>query len=361
MQKTLRILCLAFLGHGCTSDAPRDQAELAAPGRYAVVTEEVVLVDSARPTPANGTFPGAPTRTLRTSLSHPAPGSDGGPYPIIAYAHGFMSSGQMGEPFAAHLASHGYIVAAPDFPLSNGKAPGGPTLLDMDQQPGDLAFVLARVAQRADLSPDPGRQGLLGLSLGGGTALLGTYHPALLVPGIGATVVQAPLSCFFGAGLYGRSAPVLVMSGDADQIVPLLSGPQKIYDRAPAGVDLLVLRGGNHLGFVGIDKGTGANNADDLGCLLLTVPGAGDVLQQLGQRLSAGAPAGAIDASGCQMVCADKFKQTMPAERQMDLSRAATLAYFERTLRQDRGAERFLEETLPAQNDDTRFRAAARK
>lgn len=356
---SLALLGLVMQGaQGCGGTAPRSQAEMEAPGPYAVATEDLMLVDASRPTPKNGTYPGAAMRTLRTRVHYPAPGSGpgAGPFPLIAYAHGFMSSGQMGAAFAEHLASHGYVVAAPDFPLSTLQAPGGPTLLDMGSQPGDLAFVLSRVAEMAKFSPDPQRRGVLGLSLGGGTALLSVYHPALRVEGIGAAVVQAPLSCLFGPAFYGRAAKVMVMTGDADQIVPIGQGPRAIFERAPGGVDLLVLRGGNHIGFVGLEKGQGMNNADDLGCQLLSGPGAGDLLSQLAGQLAAGAPTGALDASGCgQQICAQRFPQTMTAERQMTLSRAATLAYFEQVLRADPGAERFLSEVLAAQNADVTY------
>lgn len=350
-----------MLAQACGGDPPRSQAELEAPGPYGVAMEDLMLVDKSRPTPKNGTYPGAPERTLRTKVHYPAPGSgpSAGPFPILAYAHGFMSSGQMGAPFAEHLASHGYVVVSPDFPLSTLLAPGGPTLLDLGNQPGDLAFVLARIAEMPRFAPDPQRRGVLGLSLGGGTALLSVYHPALRVAGIRAAVVQAPLSCFFGAPFYGSAGPtarVMVLAGDADQIVPLGQGPRAIFDRAPAGVDLLVLRGGTHVGFVGLDKGQGMNNADDLGCQLLSGPGAGDLFGPLVGQLAAGAPAGALDASGCsQQVCAQRFPQTMTAERQMALSKAATLATFERVLREDQRADRALVEELAAQNADVSF------
>lgn len=161
--------------------APADQATLTAPGRYQVATREFTFVDSSRATPANGTYAGAPDRTLVTKVWFPS--SDGtqaatGSFPVIAYAHGFLSGRDEAVDLKNHLASHGYVIVAPDFPLSNGGAPGGPTIADLAHQPGDLAFVVEQVGglsgNDADLATavDTSKQGVAGLSLGGATILI---------------------------------------------------------------------------------------------------------------------------------------------------------------------------------------------
>ncbi len=52
---------LGASGSAQASRCPRTSAELARPGPYLVGVRTVVFVDTGRPTPANGTFPGAAT------------------------------------------------------------------------------------------------------------------------------------------------------------------------------------------------------------------------------------------------------------------------------------------------------------
>src|SRR5262249_24289954 len=79
------------------------EAELTAKGPYGSATREFTFVDTSRSTPANGTYPGAAERSLRTIVWYPTdagsgtgsgsrPVASGGPFPIIAYGHGFLSS-----------------------------------------------------------------------------------------------------------------------------------------------------------------------------------------------------------------------------------------------------------------------------
>src|SRR5262245_34754190 len=140
---------LARAAEHCAGVVVPTSAQLAAPGPRAVGVRTFAFVDGGRPTPPNGSFPGAPTRTLTTEVWYPAtaPGRDtaldmaGAPYPLVVHSHGFLD-GRTGEAYLAqHLASRGYVVAAPDYPLSNGGAPGGPTFADVANQPGDWSFV----------------------------------------------------------------------------------------------------------------------------------------------------------------------------------------------------------------------------
>ena len=72
-------------------------ADLSQAGTHPVGLKTVTLVDASRPTPPNGSFAGAPSRTLTTQIWYPGtPGSSGvnapvdvagGPYPIIIYGH----------------------------------------------------------------------------------------------------------------------------------------------------------------------------------------------------------------------------------------------------------------------------------
>ncbi len=53
----------------------------------AVDTETFTFVDESRETPAYGSYPGAPERTIPTQVWYPA--DRDGPYPLVVFAHGF--------------------------------------------------------------------------------------------------------------------------------------------------------------------------------------------------------------------------------------------------------------------------------
>ena len=352
-----------------------DQAELTAPGPYAIGTRDLTFVDTSRPTPPNGSYPGAPSRTLPTRVWYPVdptpstsagtagvglPPASGGPFPVVAYAHGYLANNLSGAPFGEHLASHGYVVVAPTFPLSNGGAPGGPTFADVANQPGDLAFSVQAVAALGGedrpiaASMDLSRQGILGLSLGGGTVLIATYHPTLHLNGIKAAVAQAPASCFFGTDFFVQSVPTLIMGGSSDLLVPFTDSDQHSFMLAPPPVTLLELIGGTHVGFIGIDVPGAVNSDRTVGCGAVESAGMSGINDLITALTENGTDPGAVDAGNCNAFCSDNFAQTMSATRQLELARAATLAHFDSVLRGRADARRYLTDAIGTINSDAR-------
>lgn len=338
---------------------------LAHRGPYGFATRDLVLVDATRPTPANNTCSGSPVRTLPTRVFHPAwpatrtasppppqpvPVAGGGPFPLLAYAHGLTSRGESARHFVEHLASHGYFVAVPLFPLSNGGAPGGPTFADMANQAGDLGFVQDRLGQldgsNADIAAaaDTQRRGLLGFSAGGLTVLIAAHHPVLHLQNIDAAVVHAPVSCFLGPGSFAQPVPLTIIAGTADELVPL-PGPEKVYALAPPPVTLVELVGGNHAGFMNTER-LFVQNTDRRECELLLTSGGTQGFEAFEADITAGVGPDALDPSGCTPLCSEQFTQTMGATRQIKLARAATLAHFEAVLRGNAYAAAFLEHAL---------------
>src|ERR1051325_11457645 len=127
-------------------------------GPFGVGVTTLTFEDTSRPTMPNNGFPGAPTRRLITEIWYPAePGTAadgarnvalsraGAPYPLVAHSHGFSSVRTEPAYLARHLASYGYIVISPDFPLTNINAPGGPTIFDLSNQPGDVSFLISQM------------------------------------------------------------------------------------------------------------------------------------------------------------------------------------------------------------------------
>jgi hypothetical protein len=90
-------------------------------------------------------------------------------------------------------AGAGYVVAAPDFPLSNGRAPGGPSFTDFVAQPGDMSFVITPLEQESSRPGSP-LTGLLVLHgdsdetaphAGGQAAFAGAAPPKFMVTLVG--------------------------------------------------------------------------------------------------------------------------------------------------------------------------------
>jgi dienelactone hydrolase len=125
--------------------------------RYAVGTRSLTFVDSSRTTSPNGSFGGAPTRTVPTEFWYPAQGDPGaapaadappdaaqGPYPLVLFAHGYAVTPDFYAPLLERWAAAGYVVAAPVFPILSG-SDGGASHVDYEKTFGDASFVITQV------------------------------------------------------------------------------------------------------------------------------------------------------------------------------------------------------------------------
>jgi dienelactone hydrolase len=240
---------------------------------YAVGRFDAQFVDQSRPTDPNGTYAGSPIRTLPVLIMYPATGTPGGlskklsktsakparragPFPLIVFSHGFTASGPAyGEVLLRRIAAHGYVVAAPTFPLSNRDAPGGPKLLDYVNQPADVSFVIDKMlALNRQEGPFHGLMdrkeiGAMGHSLGAITTLGVTYNSANADPRIKAAVPLSGLQLPFPGGTWTwPRVPLLLVHGDKDGTVPY-AGSTKSYANAKAPKFLLTLLGAPHTPF----------------------------------------------------------------------------------------------------------------
>ena len=202
---------------------------------YPVTTTTLPLVDTSRPTVSRGRTLST-TRPLTTLVWAPAvPGR----WPLVVFGHGY----QVGPgPYTTLLrawAADGYVVAAPEFPLSD-QAVAGANLDegDIDNEPGDLRFVIdslvaptSAVAARIDAT----RVATAGHSDGAEAALAEAQTP----PPPGQPPVRAVIAMSVNplpGTTRAANPPLLVTQGDADPINPFSEGLQTYRQAALAEV-----------------------------------------------------------------------------------------------------------------------------
>ena len=331
-------------------------ADVSERGAYGVGVMTLELVDASRPTAANRDYAGAATRTLVTEVWYPAAPTvaapeekdaaaelSGGPYPLIVFAHGFSAFRRQSASYAQHLASHGYVVASPDFPGSNIAAAGGARLYAVLDQPADVSFVIDELLGREGESGwplngaiDGETIGMTGHSLGGLTTMLAAYGERR-DPRIDAIVPISPPACFLPDGLAeGSSLPAMIVGGSKEIIVSP-SWIRQAYEIASAPKYYADIIGADHIRFADLDitddklpdivnQASGGTTVDD----------AGVIIQALG---SDGARCLQRETSADELIAGD---------RQRELLRVAATPFFDAYLKHDASAMRFLEETLPA-------------
>lgn len=224
-----------------------------APVKKSVAVKQITLtlVDDSRPTPANGTYAGAPDRTLETVVSLPKGTSKKHPLPLVVFATGIGGTATNYADLYDHWVRAGYIVAAPTFPLSSENAPGGTSAADLSNQPADLSFVLDEVLRLNDEKGsklfglvDPDRIAIVGKSLGAITVLSLIFVPAnhddrftAVIALTGLTGVDSDFDAY--------DIPLLLVHGDADETVPY-RGSQDAYARAQSPKFFVTIAGATH-------------------------------------------------------------------------------------------------------------------
>lgn len=316
------------------------EARLAA-GPWSVARLDEVFVDRDRPTQANGDYPGDDQRTLDGNVWYPFE-AEAGPRPLLVFSHGFTSARANGAYLAEHLASHGFVVVAVDYPLTSMRAPGGALVEDVINQPGDVSFLIDTLLGYSAVSGhalsgkiDPARIGVLGISLGGLTSTLVGFHPQWGDPRVGAVLSIAGPSNFFTARFFAAAdVPFMMLAGDLDVLVPYKSNAAPIPDKKP-GAELVTVSGGSHTGFSG---GTALlramDNTDAIGCW--SVGRYIDPNEQSQWQGLFGPEDFGIDYSAPNELCTiDPLPKTMNVLRQQMIARVVITAFFEAHLSSD--------------------------
>jgi fermentation-respiration switch protein FrsA (DUF1100 family) len=206
---------------------------------------ELTFVDRSRRTPARPPEAATATRVLRTSVWLP-PGR--GPWPLLVFGHGFDAQVATYAVLLDELARAGFVVAAPELPGSSSALAGTPDERDLDQQPCDLLFVAGEVERTAALTGLVSRGAVVmaGQSDGATAAAFAALTEPVGACGgppvagvVAYSVDPVPVRA-------GASAPVLAITGTADQVNPL-GHTEALYEAAPRPAFLLLSAGDGHL------------------------------------------------------------------------------------------------------------------
>jgi dienelactone hydrolase len=214
----LPLLAVGLVGAVATTTAAAGAGPAPEP---AIRVIHETYVDSSRPSPASDLQPAAPERTLATTIAFPKATKRSSP--LVLLAHGANGNPDKFDELIGHWARAGYVVVAPRFPRSSDT--GGNLVGDYVDQPADLTFVLDRVleANARRRSPlhgriDPRHIGLAGLSLGGFTTYGTVFHDCCRDERIDAAILMSAVLGPFPGGEYRfRSVPTMLVHGDADE------------------------------------------------------------------------------------------------------------------------------------------------
>lgn len=338
------------MGSAWTIDA------LAEDGPFFAGYLELSATDPDRETAAHGIFPQADGRTIAMRVWYPAKkgllgdltpqllaelARDEGPFPLLVHSHGFSSNKDEISYAAQWLATRGWIVAQLEFPLTNLGTAGGPQLEDVVNQPADVGFAIDELLARNALSQstlfggiDEDRIALSGVSLGGLTTLLATYHRDWHDPRVKAAIDIAGPTGFFNAIFYGFvPLPALLIYGDTDAIVDYAAHALPARERAPAGTLLVTLEDASHTGFAGAASlFESMDNPDSVGCGAIEgqLPDNDAFLRRM---IDADIGIEAVTLPNpCQL---DPLPEAMRPSRQMLLTRLSMYAWLELQLGRD--------------------------
>ncbi|HJZ88444.1 MAG TPA: alpha/beta hydrolase [Polyangia bacterium] len=177
----------------------------------------------------------------------------GAPWPLVLFSHGFGGIRFQSFFLTEHLASHGFVVAAPDHPgntLADVFFGGGNALQSAIDRPLDLAFVLDQMiagSAGVPLTVDPTRVAATGHSFGGYTALkVAQQDPRIRIVFPMAPGFRMGATPDFVANLL---RPIALFGGSLDHTCPFDDNQRRPYDLAAPPKFLVEVMGAGHLDF----------------------------------------------------------------------------------------------------------------
>lgn len=253
---------------------PRDLLAFAPRGPHPVGVATLDVADPDDPTrrlPTDVWYPAAAGDDAQARAPHPfaqihralegaAPAP--GPFPLLAFSHGNSGLRRQSTFLTTHLASHGFVVVAPDHTGNT-----FPEMLSLDEEarkavhrlvrakrPGDLrAAIDAALAVAGDLAPkiDASRIGAFGHSFGGWTALKMPRADARVRAVCGLAPASEPFvgRRAFEADELPVPVPSLLVAGAEDCLVDVDTSVRPLHARLAAPRRLVVVEDADHFHF----------------------------------------------------------------------------------------------------------------
>lgn len=232
----------------------------AARGQYGVGLRTITLTDAARsdrkmtvdiwypadPSTAGTAAPAVysfiPGLSQQSALARTEPAPASGRFPVVVYSHGSSGLRFISSFLTEHLASHGFVVVAPDH--------AGNTAYDLflgttvsesvneQQRPADVSFVLDRLLADSPDNPvrasvDPSRVAVIGHSFGGYTAIATASGNATKKADarVKAIVGMAPYTRNMSdAMLAGVRVPTMLITGTRDNVTPIVADTTRPWE-----------------------------------------------------------------------------------------------------------------------------------
>lgn len=198
-------------------------------------------------------FPAA--GTPGTVVNGAMPDRSGGSYPLVVFGNGYRENVLSYSVILDYWVSRGYVVAAPQFPLSQVNSVGGPWEADILNQPGDLSAAISYMISQDSLSSsiyykliNTSEIAVAGQSDGADDTLAIGYNTCCKDPRVKAvmSLSGAELSSYPGKYFTTQGPPLLIVQGTDDTInVP--SDSQTAFAAAGPPKYYLSLIGADHL------------------------------------------------------------------------------------------------------------------
>ncbi len=186
------------------------------------------------------------TRVLATRVYRP---NASGRFPMFVWAHGYEATVQYFDPLLRFIATHGFVVVAPAFPLTQKGAPGGSVYNDYVNQPADVSYVITQMLATYPRSVDPALIAVGGHSLGAATTMALVSNRCCVDARVKAAVeVDGSTLHFPNGAVEERGVPVLLIHGDADRTFSV-NQSRMTYARSTGPKYLLILPGIGHVPF----------------------------------------------------------------------------------------------------------------
>ena len=267
-----------------------------------------------------------PTATPNDAITTDAPLAKGGPWPLVIYSHGTNGRPDNALHIVKDLVRRGYVVAAPNYPLSSSTAFTHITATDTSDvinQVKDIPFVIDHLLADHFLAPaiKPQAIGITGHSLGGVTSYFAIYGAGLRDPRVKAAALIAPgdpvqTALANGMGMWGTqhaavSVPVMFLTAEKDVFARTTGRPYAAFARVEGPKYHVMVKRGAHVWFHdGYDAAPADHKNPDCLWFEKYIPG--------------------MVMPGCE-----ERVPLIGAARQQELSRAALHDFFDGYLKQD--------------------------